>query len=262
MASIISVKFPNAVQWPLVSLPQFERIASNLMEASSSVDMAFAPIVRRKDQSQFEDFAYDYFNTTTGTGQKNPNHFFGKGIWTYNYTIFTSNTTQLYNATNPTPGSIYHDVASETSRDDDLTFPLMNIVPTSVVMINLYSPWSSPTFQDVVHCSEQRALRDDWETVRCTCITAPARIFRHDNKRGALIIEPIYPANDPTTVSFLVSWGVGNILSQNSFIASHCYQSFLYLFFHPPTPFFGRLLESSFLRSFLMNCSRTCFPIK
>lgn len=153
----------------------------------------------------FEAFAYDYFDQNiTKTGQ-NPNEFFGKGIWTYNFTYFSANTTELYNATNPPPGSVYHDVAFDPTRGDDLMFPLMNIVPASLAMMNLYSPWASEPFDSVVNCSEQRALRNDFETVHCTYISPPARIFRHENRRGALIIEPIYPAHDPTVVRF---WSV------------------------------------------------------
>lgn len=204
LASILSIKFPNASQWPFVTVPQFDIVAANLIGASSSVDMSFAPIVRRRDQAEFEDFAYNYFNGTARERSLNPNTFFGKGIWGYNQTFFSGNNTNLFNALNPPPGSLYHDAVSETSPeydDNEIVFPLLNIVPSSVAMLNIKNRWSSPVFDDLIKCTEQRAVQEDWEKFHCTTISEPARIFRHQNRQGALIMEPIFPENNPKIVS-------------------------------------------------------------
>ncbi len=205
MASIVAEKFPDATQWPFLSLPEFNVIATNLIQASSAIDLLLLPIVRRRDQLEFEDFAYNYFQSTPQTSQ-NPNVFFGKGIWSFNQSVFSTNVTiDEYNETHFAPEEMYHDAPpSDTSRGNEIVSPILHIIPSSMTMMNFYNPWSLRMLDASINCSEERALLQDWENNTCTFISVPARAIRHGNRRGAFIVEPIYPANDPTTVSVLL----------------------------------------------------------
>lgn len=45
--------------------------------------MGFAPIVKREDQQEFEDFAYEYFDSRPDFPSSAGINTFGKGIWRF-----------------------------------------------------------------------------------------------------------------------------------------------------------------------------------
>ena len=95
MASIASHAFPNANVWPFVTVPGYEEISNQLIQAvqpsslatsaAAMGGMAFCPLVTSDVLSSFEDFAYDYFENTRTTPFPNGTAVssFGKGVWNF-----------------------------------------------------------------------------------------------------------------------------------------------------------------------------------
>ena len=61
VASVIAGANPHASQWPLVSVTNFENIATNMIDTSKGCYMGFAPLVKPEEATAFEEHAYKYF---------------------------------------------------------------------------------------------------------------------------------------------------------------------------------------------------------
>lgn len=90
MATILSHRFPNLDEWPFVTLEGYEDIAEHLIETSKGRGMGFVPFVQPSEVQEFEDFAYQYFNTTFPNDPNLGVSAFGKGIYGYDMSINTT----------------------------------------------------------------------------------------------------------------------------------------------------------------------------
>jgi len=199
VSSVISEMLPDADPWPYVSVRGFERLANDLIKTSSGVAMAFAPIIRGDEVEQFEAYAYDYFENSRKPPFPNGTavHSFGKGIFGIDPSRGTSD--GRYRVTNGITnyGSTY-----------SLLTPLLHVSggPGPFLMLNLHSdPTRGRAIDKMIDCSLQDKTNGSTENQNCAVIT-DTLILDNAPERGpaAVIMQPIYPSNDPTTLTGLV----------------------------------------------------------
>ena len=152
MSSIAAQVLPDAGAFPFVTIPGFEKLTYNLLKTSSNEDMGFVPFVRPDELAEWEDFIYNYYDTSTdpvfpnGTGVSS----FGKGVW----------------ATNPSldaPDKRYHDKGTKTPYGSpyDILAPItqLNNGPHPVLLFNLhFEPTRGQSLDRMIACSEERAV--------------------------------------------------------------------------------------------------------
>jgi hypothetical protein len=198
MASVASEMNPNADDWPFVTMTGFERIVQNLLRSSSGVDMGFVPFVKPEEAAEWENFAYDFYHNsrdppfpnTTGLSS------FGKGIW-------------AIDRTNDAPDFRYHDTDGSTTYDspNNILTPVFHTDEGAnpLLMFNVhYQETRGFAIDDMIECSKQRALMEEpTDEHKCGVITSRLNVVKHNFRPGAAIFQPIYPANNPTTVSSL-----------------------------------------------------------
>jgi len=151
MASVTAQMLPDASVWPFVTIPGYETITKNLIETSAGREMAFCPLVRPEQLSDFEDFAYDYFENKrvppfpTGTGMSS----FGKGVWGRDENSTAPD--KRYRVTNgdKTYESPYKVIAPVLQH---------NLGPFPALMLSLrFEKDRGLAVDEVIDCSEQRA---------------------------------------------------------------------------------------------------------
>jgi hypothetical protein len=195
MATVVSEMNPNAEAWPFVTVTSFERIVKQLLAASSGRDMGFAPIVPIEQLPDFEDFAYDFFdkrfpNQTDTVGISS----FGKGAWGIDRTLGA-------------PDNRYHDVNGTTKygSPNKIATPILHtdegVHP--LLMFNVhFQKVTGDAIDDMIECSRQRAARGEvTDEHKCGIITPIVNNVKYGGRFGATIMQPIYPANNRTTVS-------------------------------------------------------------
>ena len=195
LATILSYSLPNADAWPFVTLPGYENITSNLIKTSSGREMGLAPIVAPEQLSDFEDFAYDFFENKhrppfpNGTGVSS----FGKGIWGMNSSLNTSD--NRYRMTNATP---------TYDSPNRMFFPILQHSKGSdpALMLNLrFEEMRGRTIDRIIECAQLRVKSAEF--LECGAMTPLLYLATQDVSLGpgALFLEPIFPANNHSTVS-------------------------------------------------------------
>ena len=197
LASVLSHAHPNAEDWPFVTLPGFEDIATNLIKTSSGRESALCPLVTPEQLSSFEDFAYDFFENKrdppfpNGTGMSS----FGKGIWGLDFTL--NNSDHRYRET---------DANRSYSSPNKLFTPILQHSSGAhpALLLNVrFEETRGNTVDRIIECARLRAKTG--ELVECGAIT-PFIYLAVQNMLdgpGALFFQPVFPANNLTTVSAL-----------------------------------------------------------
>lgn len=199
LSTILSYSLPDADAWPFVTLPGYENITANLIETSSGREMAFAPLVTPDQLSDFEDFAYDFFENRhdppfpKGTGESS----FGKGIWGLDLNLNTSD--HRYRITNATPSY---------DSPNRMYFPILQHSNGSdpALMLNLrFEELRGRTIDRIIECAQLRVESGD--LLECGAITPFLYLATQDLSLGpgALFLQPIFPANNVSTVSVVSS---------------------------------------------------------
>jgi len=157
MSSVIAHMHPNADAYPFVTVFGFESIVNNLLNTSRNLDMGWVPIVQVQDQSEWEDYIYDFYHTSR-LPEPWPNttamSSFGKGIYFINPTLNSSDhrfhDTGNYNSTvDGKPTTIVAPIA----QTNDGAHP--------VLLFNLHrDPVRRKAIDDMITCSEERAQTD------------------------------------------------------------------------------------------------------
>ena len=197
LSTIISYSLPNADAWPFVTLPGYEEITSYLIKTSSGREMAFAPLVTPDKRTDFEDFAYDFFENKhrppfpNGTGVSS----FGKGIWGIDPNLNTSD--NRYRMTNATP---------TYDSPNRLFLPLLqhNAGPHLALLLDMrFEELRGRTFDRIVECAQSRMKSGEF--LECGAITPTIylAIQNVSDGPGALVMQPVFPANNLTTVRIL-----------------------------------------------------------
>jgi len=204
LAAAASELYPNATQWPFVEFLGFERLVRALLQTSHGVDMGIVPYLMEGPEQwkAFEEFAYRVYyeklgwdNTTTAVSKE-----FGRGIW---------GQTENEDGTK----TRYHDTTGETTYNSPYTL-LSPIYRTDegahpVLLFNTHSGKpQGEAIDKMLNCSNAR--REAYEAGQldvlqgesnCGVITDIFPIVKHSGRYGAALLRPIYPVNDPLTVS-------------------------------------------------------------
>lgn len=222
MATLASYANPTADAWPFVVIQGYEDISTNLIATSSASGMLFAPLIEPTDLQEFEDFAYTHYNTSRlpepfpeGTAESS----FGKGVWGVDPTINSAD-------------HRYHETDGNTSYNSPhkIFAPVLHHSSGAFLglMLNLHFKENAGTAIDsLIDCAASRAAVGD-TSVQCSQITnviVPSQNI--DDRPGAVIVQPIYPANNATVLTgFIASYIAWDELFKNVFGGSmkgiHC----------------------------------------
>lgn len=206
MAAVMSQTFHNASEWPFVTMKGYETIVDVLSRSGGHDNMGFAPIVQAgEEQSNWEDFAYDYFDTrisndgwpnTTGINK------FGRGIWRMKKT--ENGTVRIHDN-------------DEVTLDQELLTPIIQCCVDNpgdkILLFNLYSERARrETMNGIIECS--KTMRQSFGQAQghlhesCWAMTEFVRIVRFNQVQASssIMFAPIYPADAPWEVSgFILS---------------------------------------------------------
>lgn len=192
LASIVEQSLPDAEPWPLVHVNGFRTMAQNVIETASAMHMGFMPLVKAEERADFEDYAVD----TVMNGNAATDRMWGM-----------DENRQKYNETD---GSTYwgspHRIFTpfyQHSHEDAL------------FLMNWHSIEARGRLVDqMIDCSEARALEmmenaenPDFQPRDCSVYTD---IIDLEFKPvveipGAVVAHPVYPANDPTVMTGLIT---------------------------------------------------------
>jgi hypothetical protein len=202
MASVVAQMSPDANVWPFITIPGFETISNNLI-ATSSVrdpgrDMGLAPLVTPEQLADFEEFIYDFYENKRDPPFPNGTAIssFGKGVWGINSSLDTSD--QRYHETD---GTTYYESPHK------IFAPVIHH-PAGAHPILLFNAHfqkaRGEALDSIIDCSAMRAESDDPDSFICGVMTDMLILVASGRKPGpgALIFQPIYPANNKTVVSF------------------------------------------------------------
>jgi hypothetical protein len=207
MAAVISNALPDAAPWPFVFVPGFNEIVDHVVPTSLSKGLNFAPIVLPEQAEAWEEFAQNTYNDffgedvveRTGADHAPGESSFGFGIWAKD------------GKTNSSDGR-FHDTTGETSWDS----PNKILVPklhhafynSPLLLFQVHFPKiHGQTIDGVIECSKIRAKSDDPKGINCGTISDFAFSNSPEMGPGGLVVVPIYPANDPTTLTgFIVGF--------------------------------------------------------
>lgn len=201
LASAIGGANPDASQWPLVTLNNYETIASNLIATSKGCYMAFAPLVKPEELEEFENFAYDFYRSSRkpepfpdGTAQSS----FGIGVWSMNLELENSTTDMRY-----------HDVDGKTewgSRNQILAPMLHHVTgPSPNLMMNMHSvPLLGGMIDDMIECTNEKAEKGE-SLDSCALLSPPnpnttSWVQQAEKGPGSAMMQPIYASNNPQKV--------------------------------------------------------------
>ena len=199
MASTMSYQFPDASSYPLVALPGYSEISSKVTDVSNTL-IGYAVIITPDQVSEFERFAavtYLEQGYPQGAGMSD----FGFGIWRNDFDSSLYNDRKVHDSS---PGVEY-------GGKYPILVPifLTSNFTTTKLMYNAYSGnLARSSIDAAIDCSYAANATD----TKPNCLTL-TNIFELPDKSGpsSVIMQPVYPANDPTTVvgfsTAPITWG-------------------------------------------------------
>eukprot|EP00549_Striatella_unipunctata_P007205 CAMPEP_0118677972 /NCGR_PEP_ID=MMETSP0800-20121206/2939_1 /TAXON_ID=210618 ORGANISM="Striatella unipunctata, Strain CCMP2910" /NCGR_SAMPLE_ID=MMETSP0800 /ASSEMBLY_ACC=CAM_ASM_000638 /LENGTH=863 /DNA_ID=CAMNT_0006573735 /DNA_START=141 /DNA_END=2732 /DNA_ORIENTATION=- len=200
IAAYVSEMLPDADPWPYVTVRGFNRLGTNLVKTSSGVAMGFAPIIRADEVEKFETFAYDYLGNTIppfpeGTGMSS----FGRGIFGID-------------PSRGAPDGRYRVINGTESYGSphNILAPLLHLSEQSTnSRFIMYDPHSEPlrgrAIDKMIDCSLRLEKNEEAGNQTCTVLTETLELVNAPERGpAAIIMQPIYPSNDPTTLTGLV----------------------------------------------------------
>jgi len=196
LASVVEQTLPDADQWPFVHLQGFATIANHIINTSNTVlgnnGMGLMPIVTPEQLTEFEDYAYN----VVMKGNALTNRMFGMDA-----------TFQKYNETDGStdwgsPNKIFTPFFQHSASD---VFFLMN--------------WHSieargRLVDEMLECSKVRAQemlamrQNDTDRPRECSVTTDIIDLNFNpiiEVPAAVAVQPVYPANDPTKMTGLIT---------------------------------------------------------
>jgi len=197
MTQVAAFAFPDASSWPFVWVDGYWKIVDNVVPTSCYTGIHLAPIVDPSQAAEFEEFAYNQFETTfpehPEMGQRSE---FGKGIWVQDGSI-------------DTPDNRFHDTTGKSIHGSpyDLLTPKLQhaLVDSPYVMMNVHGFRRQGEAMDaVINCTKfERPYDDnvDGTVKNCQAVSAFNPPKMHDQKGPfGFIASPIFPDNDPNTL--------------------------------------------------------------
>jgi hypothetical protein len=199
MADTVAYIANNASGWPYVTVDGYEPMANHIIDTSKARTLGLCPFVYPEDKQAFEDFAYDFlhysreppFANTTAVSS------FGKGIWKKTQKSEAAPdghvpVSPLANTTWGSPNRVFAPILQHSTGDKNPVLLLnVNFEPTRGVMVD-----------DMIACSQERALQEDPSQTRCGVLTDMLNLASEQVGSGpdAIMMEPIYPSKNPRTV--------------------------------------------------------------
>jgi hypothetical protein len=199
MATMIGIDQPNAEEWPFVLVDGYDQISSRLVQTISGDGMGFAPIVAPGELADFEAFAYESYNTTLGYPNTTAVSGFGKGVWAkdgkgefgiehpdqkYHEGIIHPNAETSYGS----PYEIYAPVLQHSAGAN-----------ANPLLLNLHNEKNrGQTIDSILACSKNSSNLECGQMTNMLLLT-------ERRMPASLIMQPIFPANDPSQATGIVS---------------------------------------------------------
>jgi signal transduction histidine kinase len=193
MASYLSFAFPNASAWPLVALDGYIEIAGKAANLLTATTMALVTIVRPDEATEFESFAAKVYKDQ-GYAEGVGVHDFGFGIW-------------AKSDDSPYPDGKIHDISGNTTWGSkrSILVPnfLHNIRDAESLMYNTHSDvFRGTAIDSMLDCAQ--AASSATVSQPCGVVTEFVELIVKPGP-AAILFEPVYPVNDPTTIVAAVS---------------------------------------------------------
>jgi signal transduction histidine kinase len=199
LALMIGSANPNRDSWPNVYLDGYQQIADSLGVVTKG-SLSFCPIVKPggAEQEAFEAFAYNLFYNISGFPNTTGVSAFGRGVFSFGND--TQNDQSWPDGRFRSTGWTYHD----GPNDILLPFIQSDFGAHSSLMLNVYFEHNrAAAINEVIACSEERAATLNYEQ-ECGSITdlmwSATQADVEPGPTGMMMV-PIYPRNDNTTVS-------------------------------------------------------------
>lgn len=244
VASVISQALPDAEPWPFVDMKGYNSIVDNIVPTSLSKGLNFAPIVLPEQVEEWEEYTQQLYDEYFGPDiEPKPGvNSFGFGIWAKDSSLDNED-------------KRFHDITGDTAPNwespNQILVPKMHHAfwNSRLLLFNCHYPKPhGMTIDSIIECSEERAKSDDPESIACGAISefsysntpelGPGKIdlwiphlsgsFRSPialhvcffvfRLTGGFMAMPIYPANDPTTLTgFVVGFLIWQEVLENIF---------------------------------------------
>jgi hypothetical protein len=170
--------------------------------------MGLCPLVTPDQLSKFEDFAYDEViepKFPNGTAVSS----FGKGVYAIDPSLNTID--NRYHESDGT--TLYYDSPNKIFAPF-----LFHSYGGAILMANVHSwPVFGQAIDEMIACANMRAMSENVDSIECGVLTDMLTLFGNNgvNPTGpsALIMQPIYPANDNTEVSYML-YGQASVKSR------------------------------------------------
>mmetsp|Transcript_28858 Transcript_28858/g.48456 ORF Transcript_28858/g.48456 Transcript_28858/m.48456 type:complete len:272 (-) Transcript_28858:123-938(-) len=200
LATMVAGEEPDAAKWPFVAFDNFESVAGDIITTFDGRPIQYAPIVQPEQVVEFNDFAYDYFesNYQPGTGYSSA----GRGVWGVD---------RFGPGKQYTP---YLDFNGTTLWGSDYTY----LTPT---FHGQGSGRTGPTYMKNLHSEDNlgpaidRVYECGLEKKRLNDVSMDCSLLEYAELRdsSAILISPVFPDDNATEVpyrsfflSFFLSW--------------------------------------------------------
>eukprot|EP01032_Pedospumella_encystans_P011054 gene11054-12887_t len=181
-SAVYSSTFPFADAWPFVYLYHYDDVISIL---NVGVAVTFAPLVKPKEATEFETFAYRSFNRTYQTRVAQSS--FGEGI-------FAPVNASCFDCLR------YRDVSGDTTygSPNHILTPILQSNTTTSLMFNFHSdPLRGGTIDAMINCTNQAISVDEMSA--CAAIGPPTYTLL-DRVPVSFVFFPVFPMRNSTTL--------------------------------------------------------------
>jgi len=204
MASIIGNQHPNKEDWPFVLVNGYDHTAHRLVQTIFADGMGFAPIVTPENLGSFEEFAYDSYYNTLGYPNTTAESGFGRGVW-------AKDTTGEFNVTHE--DQEYHEGTVHPNGETSYGSPYEIFTPvfqhsdgevSKPLMLNLHNEKKrGETIDNILDCAQhyEHMGMDQEDCGQLTNLL----LLTQRKVPASLIMQPVYPMNDPGEVTGIVS---------------------------------------------------------
>ena len=201
MAAVIGQQLPDADPWPFVDMKGYNHIVDNVVPTSLSKGLNFAPIVLPEQAQEWEAYTQETYKEYFGENiEPKPGvSSFGFGMWAKKPGV-------------DSPDGRFHEISGNTTwgSPNQILVPKMHHAFWNSNLLLFQCHWPKPhgsAIDGVMKCAEERAKSENYEQISCGGMS----VFSYSNTPelgpGGFMAMPIYPANDPTTLTgFIVGF--------------------------------------------------------
>jgi hypothetical protein len=206
MATIIGDLHPDASEYPFVYVKGYDELSSQLLDATKGThDMLYGPIVTIEQQTEWEDFAYNYYfreREPVLDPKEAIVASFGWGIYARNYSLTNAtDADQRYHDNYPTShwNSSYPNlkVPSFHSAEDDTTkFLIYNLKAEET---------RGRSIDGILKCVEKHKAAGTLESATCGAVSVMYNSNKYGLQPAALLLQPVFPRNDREIITGFTS---------------------------------------------------------